>query len=67
MNADIKSLSKFMDKRSDENLRMQDVLGQYKDRIAENFRRMTDEFTEDLKKLGDEVTAFAKTFSIPGV
>lgn len=51
MNADIKSLSKFMDKRSDETLRMHDVLGQYKDRIAENFRRMTDEFTEDLKKL----------------
>ena len=40
-----------MDKRSDDNQRMQLVLSQYKDRIAENFRRMTDEFTEDLKKL----------------
>ena len=40
-----------MDQRTDDTLKMHDILGEYKDRVTENFRRMTDEFTEDLKKL----------------
>ena len=61
--ADIKTLSKFMDKRSDDTLRMHEILGQYKDRMAENFRRMTDEFTEDLKKLEYRFIQMSETVS----
>ena len=52
-----------MDKRSDDTLRMHEILGQYKDRMAENFRRMTDEFTEDLKKLEYRFIQMSETVS----
>lgn len=48
---DIKGLSKFMEQRNEDSQKLHDILGKYKDRIAENFQTMTDEFTEDLKKL----------------
>ena len=42
---DIKSFTKFMDQRNDDSIRMHNILGEYKDRVSENFRMMTDEFT----------------------
>jgi methyl-accepting chemotaxis protein len=49
--ADIKQQAKFIEQRLDDDQRLQDIIGQFKDRIVEKFKTMTDEFTMETKTI----------------
>jgi hypothetical protein len=48
---EFKEIRKFMDKKREENVLLQEVLDSYKDRTVEKFKSMSDEFNAELKSI----------------
>jgi chromosome segregation ATPase len=48
---EFKDVKKFMEKKREEKIMLQEVLDSYKDRMVEKFKTMTDEFNAELKSI----------------
>ena len=46
LQADLKAQSKFVSKRNDDTIRMQEIIGNFKDRLMEKYAVLADEYTE---------------------
>lgn len=49
--ADVKNLSKFINKKNDDTNRMQEIINSFKDRLMEKYAALSDEYTEQIKRL----------------
>ena len=45
------NFERYMERKKDDNVKLQDVLDSFKDRMVEKFKVMTDEFTTELKSI----------------
>jgi len=45
------NFDRFIERKKDDNTKLQDVLDSFKDRMVEKFKVMTDEFTSELKAI----------------
>jgi chromosome segregation ATPase len=48
---ELKEIRKYMDKKREESVLLQEVLDSYKDRMVEKFKAMSDEFNAELKSI----------------
>ena len=51
LQADLKAQSKFVQKKNDDTVRLQEIIGNFKDRLMEKYAVLADEYTEQFKKL----------------
>ena len=49
--SDLRQTNKFVAKKNDDTTRMQEIINNFKDRLMEKFAVLSDEYTEQFKKL----------------